>query len=184
MHLRSSSLSVAKSFPRGEGERRWLLWRAAEGSGEAWQVIRIMWFMSVGSLNGGRRSALPLPPPAMCPPVPLEPQDAGGGTAGEVTVATLPKAWRHIRSLTVPLLLVGTGCSWSSTRAALQASQLRGAKLDEGVVPDAGKAVVPGDCTAEDDVPGSRRAPARRAECIVGIVNVSSHCAACGRVES
>ena len=122
MHLRSSSLSVAKSFPRGEGERRWLLWRAAEGSGEAWQVIRIMRFMSVGSLNGGRRSALPLPPPAMCPPVPLEPQDAGGGTAGEVTVAILPKAWRHIRSLTVPLLPVGTGCSWSSTCAALQAS--------------------------------------------------------------
>ena len=66
----------------------------------------ILLFMSVGSLNGGRRSALPLPPPAMCPPVPLEPQDAGSGTAGEVTVAILPKAWRHIRSLTVPLLPV------------------------------------------------------------------------------
>jgi hypothetical protein len=72
----------------------------------------------------------------------------------------------------------------SSTRAALQASQLQRLKLAEGMVFNAGEAVVPGNCTAEDDLPGRRCHPTRRVKCIAGSVRVSSRCTACGNVET
>ncbi len=56
--------------------------------------------LSAGPLNGGCRGALPLPLPAVCPPGPLEPQDADGGTPGKVAIASLPEAWRQHASVT------------------------------------------------------------------------------------
>jgi hypothetical protein len=51
--------------------------------------------LPAGSLNGGCRGTLQLPPPVVCPPGPLELQDAGGGTPGKVAIAMLPDAWRQ-----------------------------------------------------------------------------------------